>query len=98
MQNCRYIHREIENILKKSLKSSPAVALTGPRQSGKSTLTRNVFGKSHAFISLDDPIVREKAMADPKLFIEEAGERVILDEIQYVPEILSYLKIIIDTE
>ncbi len=94
----KYIHRDIEGILERSLGHFPAIALTGPRQSGKSTLVKNIFGKSHTFVSFDDPIARERAISDPRLFIEDAGEKVIFDEIQYVPQILSYIKMLIDKD
>ena len=96
MRKGKYIHRVIEKVLKDRVKHFPAVGLTGPRQSGKSTLLQNTFGKTHTIISFDDPAVRERAISDPKLLIENAGERIILDEIQYVPQILSYIKIAID--
>lgn len=94
----KYINREIEGILKNSLNNFPSMALTGPRQSGKSTLLKNIFGNEFNAISFDDPVVRERATADPKLFIESAGEKIIFDEIQYVPQILSYIKILIDKD
>lgn len=72
--------------------------MTGPRQSGKSTLLINLFGKTHNLISFDDPLVRERALSDPKLFLENSGERIIFDEIQYVPQILPYVKILIDKD
>jgi predicted AAA+ superfamily ATPase len=74
------------------------VAVTGPRQCGKSTLLRELFGSTHRYLTFDDPLLREQATADPKLFLDNAGERVILDEIQYVPKLLSYVKILIDQE
>ena len=91
-----YIHREIEVLLKTLIKQFPAIALTGPRQSGKSTLLKKVFGKTYQIISFDDPITRQKAISDPKLFLDNLHELIIFDEIQYVPELLSYLKILID--
>ncbi|MBU0479149.1 ATP-binding protein [bacterium] len=91
-----YIHREIEDTLRHSVRHFPAVALTGPRQSGKSTLVKNVFGKTHAVVSFDDPLMRERAISDPRLFIDSLGENIVFDEIQYVPEILSYIKMLID--
>lgn len=98
MDNFTYIHRQIEEILEYAIKHFPALALTGPRQSGKSTLLEHIFGKTHTIVSFDDPITRERAISDPKLFIESAGEKIIFDEIQYVPQILSYIKILIDKD
>jgi len=91
-----YVHRQIEGVIKKLVGGFPAVALTGPRQSGKSTLLENTFGKTYSIVSFDDPLTRDRAISDPKLFREELGERVIFDEIQYVPQILSYIKMLID--
>ena len=93
-----YIHREVERPLKLLLKQFPAIALTGPRQSGKSTLLKKVFGKTHQFISFDEPLMRQRAVSDPELFLDNIDEPVIFDEIQYVPELLSYFKILIDKE
>ena len=93
-----YIKRDIETKLISLSKSFPAIALTGPRQSGKSTLLKHLFGKTHEYITFDDPLTRERAISDPKLFIDELKNKVIIDEIQYVPEILSYIKIAIDNK
>ncbi|MEW6102227.1 MAG: ATP-binding protein [bacterium] len=93
-----YIHRQIEESLKAFVKEFPAVVLTGPRQTGKSTLLAHIFAKSHKILSFDDPLLRERALLDPKFFLEKAGDRVIFDEIQYVPEILSFIKMLIDKD
>ena len=95
-QKGKYIHRQLENILKNLIKTFPAVALSGPRQSGKSTLLKNTFGSTHTIVSFDDPITRDRAISDPRLFIDGLGEKIIFDEIQYVPQLLSYIKILID--
>lgn len=95
VMNKKYVPRNIEGILKEIIKMFPAVAVTGVRQSGKSTLLKNVL-TDYNYISFDDPIQRENAVKDPNLFLDSAGDKVILDEIQYVPELLSYLKIRID--
>lgn len=91
----KYINRQIEPKIKKLLKSFPSVVVTGPRQSGKSTLLINIL-KDYNYITLDDPLKREQAISDPLFFLESAGEKAIIDEIQYAPQLLSYIKIKID--
>jgi predicted AAA+ superfamily ATPase len=93
-----YIPRQIEPLLKKLAGQFPALAVTGPRQCGKSTLLRHLFSATHQYLSFDSPLLREQATVDPKLFLENAGDRFILDEIQYVPQLLSYVKILIDQD
>ena len=73
----------------------PTVTLIGPRQAGKTTLARKVFdGKPYA--SLEDPDVRALATSDPRSFLSRFPDGAILDEIQRVPSLLSYLQTIID--
>jgi predicted AAA+ superfamily ATPase len=91
----RYIHRQIERKIKQLVRSFPSVAITGPRQSGKSTLLTNTL-KGHQYITFDDPLTRERAISDPRFFIDSLGEKMIIDEIQYAPGILSYIKMKID--
>lgn len=93
-----YIPRQIEQVLSRLVLQFPALAVSGPRQSGKSTLLKKLFSTTHQYISFDDPVIREQAKSDPNLFLDNLEEKVILDEIQYVPEILSYIKIRIDNE
>jgi len=92
----RYIKRDIEPELKQIITQFPSLALTGPRQSGKSTTLINLFGKTHKYLTFDDPVVRNRALSDPKMFLDEYDTPVILDEIQYAPQILSYIKMNID--
>ncbi len=94
----RYIHRDLEPHLAALIKQFPAIAVTGPRQCGKSTLLKALCAATHRYVTFDDPAVREQALADPRLFLETAGERVIFDEIQYAPELLSYVKMAIDAD
>lgn len=92
----KYIHRNLEKILRKASKTFPAIVVTGPRQAGKTTLLKNLFGKTHRFLSLEQPEVRQKALEDPVGFFENNPPPLILDEIQYAPELLSYIKNRID--
>lgn len=91
----KYIHRQIEKKVKQLASSFPSVAVTGPRQSGKSTLLINTL-KGYKYITFDDPLTRDRAISDPQFFIDSLGEKTIIDEIQYVPGILSYVKMKID--
>lgn len=93
-----YIKRELENTLLRYVKSFPVVYLTGPRQSGKTTLFKTFFGKKYNFISLDNIAARDIAITDPKVFIETYKPPVIIDEAQYAPQIFSYIKMKVDED
>lgn len=77
-------------------KGYPVVALTGPRQSGKSTLVKHVF-KDKPYVSLEDIETREYAQGDPKAFLAQFSKGAVLDEVQRVPTIFSYLQTVVDT-
>lgn len=92
-----YIERALTPTLREAVNAFPAVLLTGPRQSGKTTLLRQVYGDAYAYVTFDDPLERDFALTDPNGFLDRfAGKPLILDEIQYVPELLPYLKMRID--
>ncbi|MBN2754323.1 MAG: ATP-binding protein [Candidatus Goldbacteria bacterium] len=91
-----YIKRDIESRIKKYINAFPAVSLTGPRQCGKTTVLREVLGKEYAYVSLDDTRQRAMAINDPALFVKKLPEKVIIDELQYAPAVMSYIKIEID--
>jgi len=92
-----YVPRHIESRLKRSASQFPVLVLTGPRQSGKSTLLQKIFSR-HEYSTMDDPFKRSLAIRDPLSFLENLGELAIIDEIQYVPELLPYLKIAVDRD
>lgn len=76
-------------------KKFPVVSIMGPRQSGKTTLSKKIFEK-HDYVSLEEPDEREFALADPKGFLRRFAGGVILDEIQRAPDLLSYIQGIVD--
>jgi len=88
--------RVLARTILKALKSFPAIVVTGPRQSGKTTLLKMLFAKTHRFVTLEDPDIRMRAKEDPLHFLDQYQPPVIIDEIQYVPELLSYIKTRID--
>jgi predicted AAA+ superfamily ATPase len=93
-----YLPRALAAKVRQACRTFPAVLVTGARQSGKTTLLREEFGGTHRFTSLERPDVRARATADPVSFLRENPPPVILDEIQYVPELLHYVKERIDEQ
>jgi uncharacterized protein len=89
------IPRHLENTLRRLTASYPVVTLTGPRQSGKTTLVRATF-PDYAYMSLEVPHVRETAATDPKGFLNQFPQGVILDEAQRLPDLFSYIQASVD--
>ena len=89
------IKRDIENTLHALLRKFPAINITGPRQSGKTTLVKKLGG-GYNYLSLENPDIRLFAETDPRGFLRSAGDKFILDEAQYVPQLFSYLQEVLD--
>lgn len=91
----KYIQRAIEKEIIKAVDNFPALILTGPRRSGKTTLLKNLF-PDVAYFLIEDPDIIGRIKTDPRTFLEELKPPVILDEIQNVPELLNYIRTEID--
>jgi predicted AAA+ superfamily ATPase len=89
------VERELSKKVLQFAKQYPVVTITGPRQSGKTTLCKMLF-PDRAYVSLEDPEQREFAQKDPRGFLSRFRDQVILDEIQRVPDLLSYIQVIVD--
>ncbi|MSP26256.1 MAG: ATP-binding protein [Myxococcales bacterium] len=94
-----YVDRLLRGSLERARSSFPAVLITGPRQSGKTTFLQHEARESQGYVSFDDPLERAFAREDPNGLLDRFRDRpVVLDEIQYVPELLPYLKMRIDRD
>lgn len=91
------IERTLRPVLNEAASQAPVVAVTGPRQSGKTTLCRASF-PDHDYVSLEPLDVREFARTDPRGFLRQHSGPVILDEVQRVPDLFSYLQEVVDSE
>ncbi|NLI92254.1 MAG: ATP-binding protein [Peptococcaceae bacterium] len=91
-----YIKRIIEKTIKKTSDTFRVLLVTGPRQVGKTTVLRQVSEPNRTYVSLDDPMIRELAVNDPVLFLQRYKPPLLIDEIQYAPQLLPYIKINVD--
>jgi predicted AAA+ superfamily ATPase len=91
------IDREITERIKLLATKFPVIAVTGPRQSGKTTLVKNIFPE-HTYINLEDIEKRNFATQDPKGFFAVYKTKIIIDEVQYVPELFSYIQLFADEQ
>lgn len=89
------IARNAQHILQEMARQFPVVTVTGPRQSGKTTLTRMTFHQKD-YVNLERPDTRSFAETDPVGFLAQFPQGAIIDEIQHVPELLSYVQSIVD--
>lgn len=94
----KYIARSLEKVIEEVTKEYPVVLVTGPRQVGKTTMLQKLMeGTSRNYVSLDDLNERNLAKTDPQLFIELHKPPVLIDEVQYAPELFTYIKIYVDS-
>ena len=94
-----YISRHMESRILELSKSYSAILLTGPRQAGKTTMLRSLAEKENIgrkYVTLDDLTERDMAKNDPALFLQLHKLPVLIDEVQYAPELFTYIKIHID--
>ena len=93
----RYISRSLEKIVLEVSKEYPVVLVTGPRQVGKTTMLQKLMeGTDRGYVSLDDLHERTLAKTDPELFLQLHKPPVLIDEVQYAPELFTYIKIYAD--
>ena len=93
-----YIKRDLEPKILSLSKEYSAILITGPRQVGKTTILRQLMQKNRAYVTLDDLEDRAMAQNDPALFLQLHDRPILIDEVQYAPQLFSYIKIEIDNE
>lgn len=92
-----YISRNLEKVVAEVTKEYPVVLVTGPRQVGKTTMLQKLMeGTRRSYVSLDDLNERSIAKNDPELFLQLHKPPVLIDEVQYAPELFTYIKIYVD--
>lgn len=93
-----YLSRTLEAFFKKAQRQFPVLLITGPRQVGKTTFLQHLCTKQRRYITLDDPMTCRASKEEPALFLQRFPPPVVIDEIQYAPELLPYIKMAVDTE
>ncbi len=93
----KYISRNLEKVVSQLTKEYPVVLVTGPRQVGKTTMLKKLMENTNrGYVSLDDLGARNLAKSDPELFLQLHKPPVLIDEVQYAPELFTYIKIHVD--
>ncbi len=93
-----YIKRVIEKTIEKMKNEFPVIVISGARQVGKSTMLQMIKEENMKYVTLDDLDARNLALSDPKYFLEQYSYPLLIDEIQYAPNLLPYIKMIVDEE
>ena len=93
-----YLPRALERFALSASRQFPALLVTGARQVGKTTFLRHLSEAERSYVTLDDPLVLDLARRDPALFFQRFRPPLLIDEIQYAPELLPYIKMEVDRE
>lgn len=93
-----YYERTIEPTIRNISETFPVLIVTGPRQVGKTTLLTRMATKERKIVSLDNPTIRAFAKRDPEMFLQRYAPPVLIDEVQYAPELFDYIKVYVDRE
>ena len=94
-----YIKRNIEETIKRFSNIFKVILLTGPRQVGKTSILKHLINNSNrTYVTLDDLMVRNLATTDPELFLQKYTPPILIDEIQYAPQLLEYIKRFVDVQ
>jgi predicted AAA+ superfamily ATPase len=91
-----YVIRTLERFALSASKQFPVLLVTGPRQVGKTTFLRHLSDSARTYVTLDDPLIVDLARRDPALFLQRFRPPLLIDEIQYAPQLLPYIKMEVD--
>lgn len=91
-----YLRRTLQNFLKKASREFPVLLVTGPRQVGKTTILQHVSTEKRTYVTLDDPRMALLAREEPELFLQRFKAPILIDEIQYAPQLLPFIKMEVD--
>lgn len=92
-----YIPRKISGSILRAVEYYSVIVITGPRQVGKSTLCKHLFG-DYSHYNMEDVALRQAVKADPKAFLDSCGQNTVIDEVQHIPDLLSYIQLIVDND